>query len=49
MQLNTIELIQKLKEASPLGYEVSLRMGILATTKDVFYKRCKKRFIENIS
>ena len=42
MQLNTIELIQKLKEASPLGYEVSLRMGILATTKDVFYKR--KRF-----
>ncbi|MDQ5928920.1 MAG: hypothetical protein QG594_698 [Bacteroidota bacterium] len=42
MQINTIELIQKLKEISPLGYEVSLRMGILTTTKYVFYKR--KRF-----
>lgn len=42
MQLNTFELIQKLKEISPLGYEVSLKMGILTTTKDVFYKR--KRF-----
>ncbi|WP_140485379.1 hypothetical protein [Flavobacterium sp. GSA192] len=39
MQLNTIELIQKLKEIVPLGYEVSLRMGSLTITKDVFCKR----------
>ena len=42
MRLNTIELIQKSKEISPLGFEVSLSMGILNTTKYVFYKR--KRF-----
>ena len=42
MQLNTIELILKLKEISPLGYEVSLRMGTLTITKNLFYKR--KRF-----
>jgi hypothetical protein len=39
MQIITTELIQKLKEIAPLGYEVSLRMGTLTITKDVFYKR----------
>ncbi|WP_298137963.1 hypothetical protein [Flavobacterium sp.] len=42
MKLSTNELIEKLKKNFPSGYEVSLRMGILTVTKDVFYKR--KRF-----
>jgi len=45
MQIITTELIQKLKEIAPLGYEVSLRMGTLTITKDVFYKR--NRFYVN--
>ena len=42
MQLNTNQLIQKLKQIKPEGYEVSLKMGVLTLTKYVFFKR--KRF-----
>lgn len=42
MHLNTNQLIQKLKEIAPFGYETSLKMGVLTLTKVVFYKR--KRF-----
>jgi hypothetical protein len=42
MHLNTLELIQRIKEIAPQGYEVSLVMGCLSVTKDLFYKR--KRF-----
>lgn len=41
MQLNTNEIIQKLKEIKPSGYEVSLRMGCLTLTKYLFYKRSR--------
>ena len=39
MIVTTLELVKKLKEVKPDGFEVSLRMGMLSTTKAVYLRR----------
>lgn len=39
MKVSTVELIKKLKEVTPQGFEVSNSVGALSTTKAIYIKK----------